>query len=144
MQLKKWILLAKISVIVLFIGIFLAPTFLFWIPFLGLLGVAFLLFACVGIALVRRRVSLARRTNPEAVEALFPQRIEAKQKEKTVGIKDLPIWLITLIIAAVLVSYMGWMGAFRFNALVEGLLSAFVILSLIYYFLYKHRIENRK
>jgi 4-hydroxybenzoate polyprenyltransferase len=144
MELKKWMILGYISLVFLFIGIFLVSAFLFWIPFLGFLGVSFLIFFIVVVILIRRKMSIVKRTNPEVIEALRAQSRKSREKEKTVGIKDLPIWLIVLLLAAMVISYIGWFGAFSFSPLVDTLLSILMVAFLIYYFLYKRRVRNKK
>lgn len=146
MELSRWMILGYISVIVLFIGILLFSTFLLWNPFLTILGASFLIFGGIGLALVRRQVSITKRTNPEAIEALRAQSGKRREKEKTVGIKDLPPWLIILLFAAVVVGYMGWFGfgALSSNPLLEALLSVLVVVLLAYYFLYKRKIIYKK
>jgi len=144
MELKKWMILSYISFVFLCIGIFLVSAFLFWIPFLGFLGISFLIFFIVVVILVRRKMSIVKRTNPEVIEALRAQSRKSREKEKTVGIKDLPIWLIVLLLAGMVISHMGWFGAFSFSPLVETLLSVLMVVFLIYYFLYKRRVRNKK
>jgi membrane protein implicated in regulation of membrane protease activity len=144
MEPSRWMTLGQISVVMLFIGIFLVSIFLFWIPFLGFLGISFLIFSIVVVILVRRKMSIVKRTNPEVVEALRAQSRKSREKEKTVGIKDMPPWLVVLLLVAIVVGYMGWFGAFSFNPLVEMLIFVLMVVFLIYYFLYKHRVRNKK
>jgi len=136
--------LSYISVVILFIGIFLVSAFLFWIPFLGLLGISFLIFFGVVVALVRRKMSIVKRTNPEVIEAMNAEGNTNKEKEGIAGLKDLPPWLIALLAVVVAVGFMGELGIFNFNPLLETLLLLSVILFLIYYYLYKRRVRNKK
>jgi Ca2+/Na+ antiporter len=144
MELNRWRILGHISVVMFFIGIFLVSAFLFWIPFLGFLGISFLVFFIVVVALLRRKTSIVKRTNPEVIEALRAQSRKRKESEKTVGIKDLPIWLVALLIIATAVGYMGELGLFSPTTLLGFLLSVLMFLFLIYYFLYKRKIRNKK
>ena len=144
MELSRWMILGYISVIVLFIGIFLFPTFLLWNPFLMILGASFLIFGVIGLAFVRRKVSIMKRKNPEVIEALKAQSKKRREDEKTVGIRDLPPWIILLLLVVVVVGYMGELGTFRFDPLVDTLLGVLMVFSLIYYFLYKRRVRNKK
>jgi len=136
--------LGYISVVILFIGIFLVSAFLFWIPFLGFLGISFLIFFGVVVALVRRKMSIVKRTNPEVIEAMNAEGNKNREKERVVGLKDLPPWLIALLAVVVAVGFMGELGIFNFNPLLETLLLLSVILFLIYYYLYKRRVRNKK
>jgi len=136
--------LGYISVVILFIGIFLVSAFLFWIPFLGFLGISFLIFFGVVVALVRRKMSIIKRTNPEVIEAMNAQGNKNREKERIVGLKDLPPWLIALLVVVVAVGFMGELGIFNPNPLLGTLLLLLVILFLIYYYLYKRRVRNKK
>jgi len=136
--------LGYISVVILFIGIFLVSAFLFWIPFLGFLGISFLVFFGVVVALLRRKMSIVKRKNPEVIEAMNAKDNKNREKERTVGLKDLPRWLITLLAVVVAVGFMGELGIFNPNPLLETLLLILVILFLIYYYLYKRRVRNKK
>jgi Flp pilus assembly protein TadB len=109
-----------------------------------ILGASFLIFGVIGLALVRRKVSIIKRKNPEVTEALKAQSKKRREDEKTVGIRDLPPWIIVLLLVVVVVGYMGELGTFRFDPLVDTLLGVLMVFSLIYYFLYKRRVRNKK
>ena len=136
--------LGYISVVILFIGIFLVSAFLFWIPFLGFLGISFLVFFGVVVALVRRKMSIVKRKNHEVIEAMNAEGNKNREKERIVGLKDLPPWLITLLAVVVAVWFIGELGIFNPNPLLETLLLILVILFLIYYYLYKRRARDKK
>jgi 4-hydroxybenzoate polyprenyltransferase len=144
MELSRWMILGYISLVMFFIGIFLVLAFLFWIPSLGFLGISFLIFFIVVVALVRRKTSIVKRSNPEVIEALRAQSSKNREKEKTLGIKDVPPWLVVSLLVIIIVSYLGWYGAFGSNPLLETLLSVLIVVLLIYYFLYKRKIINKK
>jgi Flp pilus assembly protein TadB len=109
-----------------------------------ILAASFLIFGVIGLALVRRKVSMIKRKNPEVIEALKAQSKKRREDEKTVGIRDLPPWIIVLLLVVVVVTYMGELDTFGFNPLIDILLSVLMVLSLIYYFLYKRRVRNKK
>jgi len=140
MDLSKWMTIGYFSIIFLFVGIFLFGTFLFWNFILMIVGLSFLIASVIGLALVRRNVSILKRTNPEAIEALKAESDRACAKEKTLSLRDLPPWLIALMIIAVVVGFLGAdLHAFAFNPMLEILLSAFTLFFVIYYFAYYRR-----
>jgi hypothetical protein len=144
MKQSKWITLGYIFLVILFIGIFLISGFLFWIPPLGFLGISFLILSGIGFAFVRRKVSMLKRKNPEAFEALRVESERRIEAEKTVFLKDLPVWLVALLIVVVVIGYMGWFGVFSSNLIFDILLPPLIFLFLIYYFLYKRRVKDKK
>jgi hypothetical protein len=144
MELRRWTVLGYVSIVILFTGIFLLSLSLFWSSFLMLLSVSFLVLGVIGLTLVRRKVSIIKRRNPEVIEVPEAQSKKRREDEKTVGIRDLPPWIMVLLLVVVVAGYMGALGTFRFNPLVDTLLSVLMVLSLIFYFIYKRRVRNKK
>ena len=144
MEPAKWEIVAYTSVILLFTGLFLFVTFLFWNIFLMLLGASLLIASIIGLALYRKKWSTIKRTNPEIVEAMKAEFKERVEKEKTLSIKDIPPLLIAILLVALVISFLGEVGAFRFSPILDFLLGILTILLLIYYFIGKRRVKKEK
>jgi hypothetical protein len=59
-----------IFLIAILMGISLLPFLFFKISLLGFIGISLLVFSTIGIAVIRRKVSTVKRTNPELFKAL--------------------------------------------------------------------------
>ena len=76
------------------------------------------------------------RAHPTGFESLF-------RSEKELSLKDLPYWLIILLVAIIIISFLGFFGVFSFYLILDVVLSALVFLLLLYYFLQKRRLRNK-
>jgi hypothetical protein len=139
-------LLGAVIFVVLCIGCGLLPFLFFGFLFWGLLGISFLILDGIVMIAIRRKASAFKRTNPELYEKM---RAESKKRAqemraREIRLSDFPPWLIALLTIAVAVGFMGEIGLFRFNGFLETLLSVLMVLFLVYYFLYKRKIINKK
>jgi uncharacterized membrane protein len=116
------------------------------IPFLGLLGLSFLILDVIIIIAIRKKGLALKRTNPELFEAL---RAEAKRKAqearaREIRLTDFPRWFIPLLFIAVAFAFIELSGLFAANALLENLLLVFIILFLACSFFYEYKIRKKK
>jgi hypothetical protein len=132
MQLKTM----KQLISVLGVFFFLSLVLIFYNLRLGLLLTA---VAILGLSPLLWNVWKLMHTKEglEALEALDKGRNE-------ISLEDVPPRLIALLIAVLIISYLGFFGIFRFNPFIDLSLSILTVLLLAYYFLRKRRIQKQK
>jgi amino acid transporter len=145
MEYKRLKYITSICLILLLLG--LSLLFLFFVSIaLTFLGASFLALGLFGMVLVRRKAAEIKRTKPEVFKAereRAVKRIE-KQKEKELNIKDLPVWLIALLIVAIIIGSMGEIGVFNSNPFLQTVILLLLIFLIIIYYFYKRKITSKK
>jgi uncharacterized membrane protein len=144
MKASKLITISYVFIIFLFVGIFLFATFLLRNLVLTVVGLCFLVASIIGLALVRRKVSILKRANPEVMKALKAE-ASTSIKEKTLSLHDLPLWLTVLLIIVVVVGFLGAdLHLFAFSPVLEAVLSVITVFFLVFYFTYKRKLMKKK
>ncbi len=107
--------------------------------FSSTIGVFILAIAVAGLLFAGRESRRLMRGDVHAFEAL-----SKKEKERELNLEDLPATLIIVLIAAVIISNLGFFGFLSFNPILNAMLAILTILLLVYYFLQKRRLQKQK
>jgi uncharacterized membrane protein len=100
------------------------------------LGAFIMVIAIAGLSFSIWKAWRLMRTDSDAFKAL-------SKSEKELSLKDLPARLIILLVAVVVISYLGSFGLFHFDPLIDATLSILAILLLVYYFFQKRRVQKK-
>jgi hypothetical protein len=123
-------------------------TFLFfrWFPFLGWLGISFLILGAIGIVDIRRRGVELKRTNPELFEKLRAESKKRAQERRAreVRFSDFPRWMLVLAIVVVVVGSADEFRLLRLNASLETVVGVLTLLFIVYYLYYEFKIIRKK
>ena len=105
--------------------------------FSSTIGVFIIVIAVAGLLFAGWESRRLMRGDLHAFEAL-------NKKERELNLEDLPATLIIVLIAAVIISNLGFFGFLSFNPILNAMLAILTILLLVYYFLQKRRLQKQK